>query len=187
MVAAFRTLSSPVMPLAFILVVPVLGAFAAQAAVEHPIGAGPDDWWITYPYQRSNAGSPVDHPSWALEPLEEGPVIVLIHSSNCPACLQQESAIRRVLEDLGDEVVYLDVLTETDHLKAWDGLVLYYPTGDPESDPIYIPGTVFLTLGPGTDGEPVVLWHSSVGSTGEGRIRSRLQDAIALYQESSQG
>lgn len=185
---AFSIPSSPVMPLAFILAAAVLGAFAAQDAVEQPIGAGPDDWWITYPDHRSNAGSPVDHPTWALEPLEDGPVIILIHSSNCPACLQQESAIRKVLGGLGDEVVYVDVMTETDHLKAWDGLVVYYPTGDPGSDPIYIPGTVFLTLGPpGTGGEPVVLWHSSIGATGEGRIRSRLQDAIALYQESSQG
>ena len=178
-------MSSLSLALVFFLAVSVLGAAAEEAVFEHPIGSGPEDWWITYPDQHSYAGSSVEHPSWALDPLEERPVMILFHSSHCAACVQQEAAIMRVLGALGDEVAYQDVLTESEYEKGWGGLLVYYPQGDPRTDPIYVPLTVFLTLGPGPGGGTEVVWHSAVGSTGERRIRSYLSDAVARYDEAS--
>lgn len=148
----------------------------------HAIGSGPEDWWTAYPDQHSEAGSAVDHPSWALDPLEEKPAIILIHLTDCPACSSQETDIREVLGDLGDEVAYVDVLAEDDLEKTWTALDIYDPIGDPR----LVPVTVFLTLAPGT-GDAEVAWHSAVGHRGEGWIRSHLNDAIALYEESSEG
>lgn len=169
--------------LAFVLAACVLSpAVYGQESREHDLGSGPEDWWIAYPDQHSNAGSEVDHPSWALDPLEEKAVIILIHRTGCPACLKQEEAIRKALGDLGDDATYLDVLSDDDLEKAWEGLVVY----DPGGDPAYVPLTVLLTLVPGTDGSEIA-WHSIIGWSGEGWVRSYLNDAIALYDDNSEG
>lgn len=167
--------------LTFILAIGILvpGALGGDDPT-HAIGSGPEDWWTAYPDQHSKAGSAVDHPSWALDPLEEKPVIVLIHLTNCHACASQEVDIREVISD---EVAYVDVLAEDDLEKTWTALQVYDPSGDPG----LVPVTVLLTLAPGADGEAEVAWHSAVGQRGKGWIRSYLNDAIALYEESSEG
>jgi hypothetical protein len=168
--------------LTFILAACILGpAASADGGPEHPIGSGPEDWWIAYPDQHSNAGSSVDHQSWTLDPLAEKPVIVLIHRIGCPACVSQEAEIKKVLGDLGDEVTYLDVLAENDYGKTWSGLEVYDPNGNPR----LVPVTVFLTLVPGPDGDADVAWHSATGHRDERWIRSYLNDAIALHDENS--
>lgn len=158
--------------------------FLANTGAGGDGGAGPDSqgWWIGYPDHHSRAGSPVDHPSWALEPLEEKPVLILVHTANCPACKRQEAGVKKVLRDLGDGVVYVDVMADSDHQKAWDGLVIYDPTGNPR----LVPLTVYLTLVPGPEGAQVA-WQSAVGYQGEGWIRSRLDDAIRLHARGSGG
>jgi hypothetical protein len=172
--------------LTFILATSILGPVAsASGGAEHIVGPGPGEWWIEYPDQHSKAGSAVDHPSWALDLLEEKPVMMLIHRTNCPACVRQEADIKKVLAELGDEVAYLDLLTDSGDEKAWAGLDIYYPSGDPSVDRIFVPVTVFLTLVPGPSGDAEVAWHSGVGYSGERWIRSYLNDAIALHDENS--
>ena len=185
-------ISSPInannLILAFVLAACVLSlAVYGEESREHDVGSGPEDWWIGYPDQHSNAGSEVDHPSWALDPLEEKAAIILIHRTGCPACLKQDEAIRKVLGDLGDDATYLDVLSDDDFEKAWEGLIVYYPSGDPSVDPLFVPLTVVLTLVPATDGGAEVAWHSIIGWSGEGSVRSYLNDAIALYDDNSEG
>ncbi len=149
----------------------------------HAVGSGPENWWIEYPYQHLNAGSAVDHPSWALDALEEKPVIVMIHKNDCGTCARQEAEIKKVLEGLGDDVTYIDVLYESDEEKGWRALEVYDPSGDPG----LVPVTVFLTLAPGPDGNATVVWHSVIGYRDEERIRSYLNDAIALHTDNSEG
>ena len=169
--------------LTFILATSILGPFAsAESSAEHPVGSGLEEWWIAYPDQHSKAGSAVDHPSWALDALKEKPVMMLIHSSGCPACIKQEADINKVLEDLGDEVAYLDLSTDSDGEKAWEGLDIYDPKGGVMT---YVPVTVFLTQVPESDGDAEISWHSAVGYGGERWIRSYLNDAIALHTENS--
>lgn len=169
--------------LAVILAAHLGGPAMGESVLAHTIGSGPEDWWIEYPDQHPNAGSVVDHPTWALDPLEEKPLIMLIHSSGCSACIKQEEDIQEVLRDLGDDVSYLDVLYDDDIDKTWTALEIYDPTGDPGNVPV----TVLLTLAPGDDGDLEVAWHSYLGSRGEERIRSYLNDAIVLYEENSEG
>jgi len=172
--------------LTFILASGVLGPVAsAEESANHTIGPGLEEWWITYPDQRSKAGSAVDHPSWALDLLEEKPVMIFIHRNNCPACVRQEDDIEKVLKDLGDDVAYLDLLIDSGDEEAWAGLNVYYPSGDPSIDRIFVPVTVVLTLVPGSEGGAEVAWHSAVGYGGERWIRSYLNDAIVLYNENS--
>jgi len=168
--------------LTFILAACILSfAASGEGGLGHSIGSGPEDWWIAYPAQHSNAESAVGHPSWALDPLAEKPVIVLIHLTNCHACISQEADIKKVLGDLGDDVTYIDVLADSELEKGWTGLDVYDPSGNPR----LVPLTVFLTLAPGPDGNATVGWHSALGYRGEGWIRSYLNDAIALHDENS--
>ncbi len=172
--------------LTFILAAGVLGPVAfAEEGAEHTIGPGPEEWWIAYPDQHSKAGSAVDHPSWALDLLKEKPVMMLIHKTNCPACVRQEADIKKVLRDLGDDVAYLDLLTDGGDEKTWAGLDIYYPSGDPSVDRIFVPVTVVLTLVSGPSGDVEIGWHSGVGYSGERWIRSYLNDAIALHADNS--
>ena len=147
------------------------------------VGSGPENWWIEYPYQHLNAGSAVDHPSWALDALKDKPVIMLIHQNGCHACALQEAEIGTVLGSLGDDVAYIDILVNSDWEKSWTGLEVYDPSGKPR----FVPLTVFLTLAPGPDGNVTVAWHSVVDHKNEGWIRSYLNDAIALHRENSEG
>jgi hypothetical protein len=149
----------------------------------HAVGSGPDNWWIEYPHQHLNAGSAVDHPSWALDALKEKPVIMLVHQNGCHACALQEVEIGKVLEGLGGDAAYIDILVNDDLEKGWTALKVYDPSGEPK----FVPLTVFLTLAPGPDGNVTVAWHSVVDHKDEGWIRSYLNDAIALYRANSEG
>lgn len=164
-----------------ILVVFLLAFAACGARGDGGAGQVPEGWWIGYPDHHSRAGSPVDHPSWALEPLEEKPVIVFIHKIGCPSCIRQEAGINKALADLGDEVAYVDILADDQHQRAWAGLVIYDPAGSPG----LVPLTAILTLVPGQEGTQVV-WQSAIGYLGEGWVRHRLNEAIRLHSENSE-
>lgn len=149
----------------------------------HAVGSSPDNWWIKYPNQHLNAGSAVDHPFWALDALKEKPVIMLVHQNGCHACALQEAEIGKVLEGLGGDVAYIDILVNDDLEKGWTALQVYDPSGEPK----FVPLTVFLTLTPGPDGNVTVAWHSVVDYKTEGWVRSYLNDAIDLYRANSEG
>jgi len=166
---------------AVILVVCLLAFAACGAGGDGGAGPVPEGWWIGYPDHHQKPGSPVDHPTWALEPLEEKPVIIFIHRIGCPSCIRQDAVIHKVLGDLGDEVAYVDILADNQHQKAWDGLVIYDPGGRPG----LVPLTAILTLVPGPEGTQVA-WQSATGYLAEGWVRSRLDDAIRLHSGKSE-
>ena len=164
------------------------GFFGVISAVNaYSVGSDDADWWIEYPDQHSDSGSEVEHPEWVLEELEEGPIIVLIHSSGCPACIKQEADIEKVLNDVGDNIIYNDLLMESDY-KAYQTADIYEPTGEAKnSSRYYVPVTVLMTLVPDSNGSVEVGWHSYTGYGGESLIRSYVDDAIDLYEDNSDG
>lgn len=145
-------------------------------------GPGADDWWIDYPDQHPDPGSEVDHPEWVLDTLEDGPVLILDHSTNCIPCIDQEDDAESVLEDLGDDKIsYFNIISDGSDIRAYELLDVY----DPDGGVSYIPITIVVTLVQNSDGDVVVGWHSVVGATGEEWIRSYAEDAISYYQENS--
>lgn len=86
------------------------GLIGAVSAAEYPVGSGPDDWWTAYPDQHPGAGSEVDHPSWVLDLLEDGPILILDHSTNCEACIKQEDAANAALEEVGEDAIAFENL-----------------------------------------------------------------------------
>jgi len=165
-----------------ILAIGVLGLVAStESDSEYSVGPRDDDWWISYPDQHADAGAEVDHPQWVLDALEDKPALILEHTRNCKACTKQESDIDRVLEDLGSNVTYCDILVGVGDERA-SGLDDVY---NPDGGIAYAPLTIVLTLVRDDDGNVVVGWHSIKKASGESWIRSYLEDAIGYHEENS--
>ena len=172
----------PVLVIGVILAIGVLGLVAStESDSEYSVGPRDDDWWISYPDQHADAGAEVDHPQWVLDALEDKPALILEHTRNCKACTKQESDIDRVLEDLGSNVTYCDILVGVGDERA-SGLDDVY---NPDGGIAYAPLTIVLTLVRDDDGNVVVGWHSIKKASGESWIRSYLEDAIGYHEENS--
>jgi len=144
-------------------------------------GSGSDDWWINYPNQSTEVGAAVEHPAWVLEALQEKPVLILDHSSDCVSCKVQIANLEKALNLLGDEVVYFDMLADGGDQKAFEVFESYSPTGEA----YYVPTTVFVTLIKGPDGQVSVAWHSEEDAMGEEEIMAYMRDSIYYYQENA--
>jgi hypothetical protein len=143
------------------------------------VGSGSDDWWTAYPDQHENASSAVDHPDWVLEDLEERPILILVHSSNCRPCLIQVPRIESAVERFGENLTYHDVVAEgSGYLEALDILDVYDPDGGAQ----YVPTTIFITLAEGPDGAVDVAWHSQPDVMSQEEIDSYAKDAIYYHQ-----
>jgi hypothetical protein len=153
---------------------------AAVSAAECSVGSGPDDWWTVYPDYHPDAGSEVDHPEWVLEYLEDKPILILDHSTNCEACINQEDAADAVLMEVGeDSIAFENLISEPDNERA----VRLFDVYDPNGGKQYIPLTVIITLVEDEDEDVVVGWHSAEGETGEDWLSSYVEDAIEYYEE----
>lgn len=159
------------------------GLIGAVSAAEYPVGSGPDDWWTAYPDQHPGAGSEVDHPSWVLDLLEDGPILILDHSTNCEACIKQEDAANAALEEVGEDAIAFENLIADPENERANALFEVY---DPNAGKWYIPLTVIITL-LREDGNVVVGWHSGEGETGEDWLLSYVEDAIEYHEENVDG
>jgi hypothetical protein len=158
----------------------VAGLIATVSAAEYSVGSGPDDWWTVYPDQHPDAGSEVDHPQWVLDELEDKPILILDHSTNCKACIDQEEAADAVLEEVGEEsIAYENLIAEPSNERAASLFDVYDPNGGKP----YIPLTIIITLVEDEDGNVVVGWHSAEDDTGEDWLSSYVQDAIDYHEE----
>ena len=165
-----------------ILVAGVLGlASSDEGDTTYLVGSDDDNWWIDYPDMHPEAGSEVDHPEWVLDELEDKPVLILIHSTRCSACEEQEEGIENILEDVGDDITYQSITLDGAELEDYQTLDTYDPTGEGR----YIPVTVAMTLVEGAEGDIQVGWHSYIGARGEDLLRSYVNDAIEHYEENS--
>lgn len=156
------------------------GLIGAVSAAEYSVGSGSDDWWTVYSNQHPGAGSEVDHPSWVLDLLEDGPILILDHSTNCEACIKQEEAANAVLEEVGeDSIAFENLIADPENERANALFEIY----DPNAGTWYIPLTVIITLVEDEDGNVVVGWHSGEGDTGEDWLLSYVEDAIEYHEE----
>lgn len=162
-------------PYSLMAVLLVLSLSAMGA--EHPVGAGKDDWWISYPDDNTNAGGSVNHPGWVLNALRERPVLLFVHL-NCDYCAPQQEAVDSVMQDYSGDVTLFDLSGDGSDARAADAIVY-----DPDGGKALVPLTVVITLVKDDDGDVRVGWHSSEDITGEDWIRSYLDDAIDLYRE----
>ncbi len=142
---------------------------------DHGVGAGEDNWWITYPDEHTNAGGSVEHPSWILEALKEHPVLLYVHL-NCDYCIPQTEAIEEVMQDYADNVTFFDLAGDGSDKRATEAIVY-----DPNGGKALVPLTVLVTLVKDANGDVVVGWHSSEDVTGADWLRSYISDAIELY------
>jgi len=156
---------------------------AVVSAADRSVGTGPDDWWTAYPDHHQNAGSEVDHPLWVLEILKDRPLLILDHSTNCKACIDQEDAADAVMEEYGSDIRYENLIVNVGDFRA-EGLFDVY---DPDGGKQYIPLTIVLTLVEDSDGNVVVGWQSAEDATGVDRLRSLVEDAIELHDENVGG
>ncbi|AET64918.1 hypothetical protein Mhar_1557 [Methanothrix harundinacea 6Ac] len=156
------------------------GLIGTVSAAEYLVGPDPDDWWTVYPDHHPGAGSEVDHPSWVLELLEDGPILILDHSTNCEACIKQEEAANAVLEEVGEDAIAFENLIADPNNERANALFEIY---DPNAGTWYIPLTVIITLVEDEEGNVVVGWHSGEGETGEDWLLSYVEDAIQYHEE----
>ncbi len=149
---------------------------------EHKTGSSKNDWWTAYPDINPAPGSPVDHPSWVEDVLDDGPLIILDHSEGCAPCVAQTGDIEAVMKYYQGQITYLDLLSGGDDQRAFDAFDAYDPNGDPP----YIPLTIVITRVKDESGTRIV-WHSTEGATGQDWIVGYIQDAIYYFQESQGG
>lgn len=143
----------------------------------HSIGDGKEDFWINYPSWHPKSGQSIEHPQWIIDALKEKPLIILAHSMNCYPCIIQQQNIQNVLEEFGDDIEYIDIITDGSDERAWDIYNTYYPQGGQW----YIPLTVIISK---TEykGEEKIVWHSVVGMKDENWLRGYIEDAISYYE-----
>jgi len=61
------------------------------------LGNGVDTFWTSYPMGHPQSGSVVAHPQWVLDALQNGPVMILDHSTNCqPSWMSRTSRKARI-------------------------------------------------------------------------------------------
>lgn len=148
---------------------------------EHKVGALKNDWWTAYPDINPAPGSPVDHPSWVEDILDDGPLIILDHSEGCAPCVAQTRDIEAVMKNFQGQITYLDILADGSDQRAYDAFDTYDPNGDPQ----YIPLTVIVSRVKDGDGTRII-WHSNEGATGQDWIEGYVRDAIYYYNESQE-
>ncbi len=133
----------------------------------------PAEWWTTYPSKYDEFGTLPDHPGWIKEGFgSKNMMVVFIHSACCAPCVQQENDLKAVLPSYGDQVAYLDLLTENeeDLEQAIEGSQIYYDPASPQSTPHTI---ILKKVG------PTIYWYSYVGALGQDVIIDQLDDGLS--------
>lgn len=150
-------------------------------AARREVGTGTDDFWELYPPSHSQQATEVSHPSWVLEALEQGPVMIFIHSEGCSPCVTQTDICESVSTAYSGQISYFDLLSGTNEPEASDGFAAY----DPDGGVHYVPLVIVVTeaLDP-ADGTTIVVWHSWEGVVYEPTLSSWISDAISHWDES---
>lgn len=142
------------------------------------LGEGVDDFWTTYPSGHAQSGGVVTHPQWAMDALQNGPVMILDHSTNCQPCIVQMQICERVAPDFAGDLTYFDLVSGQSEPMASDAFAAYDPTGGVN----YIPLTILITKAQDANGNTVVAWHSWEGVVYEEMLRSWISDSLAHYE-----
>jgi hypothetical protein len=141
-------------------------------------GSSDDDWWTAQPNQNPDSGIIPEHPSWVIEKLRQGPVLILTHSEGCMPCITQQEDVGKLMKIYGSEIQFVDLLSGSDQ-RASQTFDLYDPNGSPN----YIPLSIVITLIEDGNGDVRVTWHSSEGATGIEWLTKYTKDAIYYHDK----
>ncbi len=154
------------------------GDWLASYSPANGHGTAEADWWTVLPEINPNSGQAVDHPTWVTDLLEDGPLIILTHSTGCAPCIDQGNDVRAVMDVHGSRITYLDLLSDGTDQRAYDTFDAYDANGGQS----YIPLTIVLTKMRTSDGTRIV-WHATEGATGAAWIESYVKDAIYYHSK----
>jgi hypothetical protein len=141
-------------------------------------GSSDEDWWTSQPNQNPSSGIIPEHPSWVIDKLRKGPVLILTHSEGCMPCITQQEDIAKLLKVYGKEIQFVDLLSGSDQ-EASQTFDLYDPNGSPN----YIPLSIVITLIEDGNGDVRVAWHSAEGATGSQWLTKYVKDAIYYHDK----
>lgn len=138
------------------------------------IGTGDSNFWTTYPDSRPVPGSAVAHPTWLINEMSSGPVMLLVHQEGCAACAIQLPICLNVYESHSGNLTYLDILGGRDSQRLNDCIVTY----DPDDGTHYVPLTILVTKMVDASGNTVIAWHSWEDVIKTTELTSWVEDAI---------
>ncbi|MFO8132668.1 MAG: hypothetical protein R6U10_01855 [Thermoplasmatota archaeon] len=153
------------------------GGSSSDYTITHSVGTGSTDFWTGYPAGHPRSGENISHPQWVHDRLEDRPLLILAHSTDCQPCIVQQSDLEAVLPDYRNQIEYVDLLTDGSDPRAMDVYNTYYP----RSGQWYIPLTVLVSRA-SVEGEQTIIWHGKVSTTGKDWLRTYIEDAIAYYE-----
>ncbi|MBC7129261.1 MAG: thioredoxin family protein [Thermoplasmatales archaeon] len=162
--------------LIIIFMIALTGCVKNSINEKYIIGDGDDDSWIDYPSWHPKAGEKVEHPSWVLKEIEKKPLVILVHSNNCLPCIQQQKDLEDLLENFGNDIIYVDITADGSDSRAWDAYNIYYPL----EGQWYIPLTIIISKLE-YKGESCIIWHSEVGRTGKDWLTKYINNSISYY------
>ncbi len=149
-----------------IIVVFSIGQLQENNSKPQGIGSEDNEFWT-----RST-----NHPSWAVNAVQNEPVLIFAHSVNCAPCITQTEICESIDAKYSANILYYDFISGVD-TEASDCFSAY----DPDGPPSYIPLTIVLTKGP----DNTILWHSWEGVVEEPVLTSWIDDAISYHNDNS--
>jgi len=138
------------------------------------IGSGNTNFWTTYPATHPNAGASFAHPSWVLQALQDGPVLIFAHTIGCAACAQQIPICQAVNASYAGQISYFDLLEGENNERLVQTADVYDPTGEVH----YVPLIVIASQMKDASNNTVIVWHSWEGVVSQSALTSWLDDAI---------
>ena len=145
---------------------------------KYSFGSEKEDWWVWYPDQHTDPGTTVTHTDWVLDSIGDHPVMIYVHSDNCPACRVQEKDLDSVLPEFRSNLTLYYLKSDDSDDRSTEAFRAYDPTGDQH----YIPLTVLITLIQDANGNVRIGWHAREGATGPEWLEDHIKDAIYYHR-----
>jgi hypothetical protein len=158
----------------------ILNGSEAQDPVlmtDRPTGSGANDFWFANPSTGAGLNSTVDHPSWVINALEKGPVLIFAHIEGCMACAIQEPICVKVNGSHEGNLTYFDLLGGRNDLALNEALDAYDPSGGSH----LVPLVVVINQVQDGNGSAKVVWHSWEGIISLASLDSWINDALAHH------
>lgn len=146
--------------------------------IRRDLGTGQEDFWTAYPAAHPSSGQSVMHPDWVVSELQQGAVLIFVHSEGCYPCVEQTQICESVYTS-HPELRYFDLLSGTDEPSASQAFAAYDPNGDIH----YVPLTIVVTKANDDLGNVVVAWHSWEGVVDLDTLTSWIQNAESYHDE----
>jgi hypothetical protein len=155
----------------------------------YTLGAGSNNFWITFPPTSPVAGQEVTHLPWIVEDLQEKPVVFVCHRTGCGPCTPQADRVKALRTTYGDAALFYDLdypfegygTATADILDKFYNAFYYDPNG---GDQIIAFTGVFTKIN--DNGVVKIGWHSWEGNVADMEMESWIKDSIYYYQLNSE-